>query len=63
MARYRPSREDFRARAAGASANLIPVYREIVSDTDTPVSAFAKLGGGAYSFLLESVVGGEKWAA
>jgi anthranilate synthase component 1 len=61
MARYTPSREEFRARAG--RANLIPVYREIVSDTDTPVSAFAKLGGEPYSFLLESVVGGEKWAA
>lgn len=41
--------------------NLIPVYREILADMDTPVSAFLKLGG-APSFLLESVVGGEKWA-
>jgi anthranilate synthase component 1 len=39
------------------------VYREVVADTDTPVSAFAKLGRGPYSFLLESVVGGDKWAA
>jgi anthranilate synthase component 1 len=39
------------------------VYREVLADTDTPVSAFAKLGRGAYSFLLESVVGGDKWAA
>src|SRR5438045_8067875 len=61
MGRYVPSREEFRAYAA--RGNLVPVYREIVADTDTPVSAFAKLGGGQYSFLLESVVGGEKWAA
>jgi len=39
------------------------VYRELLADTDTPVSAFAKLGRGPYSFLLESVVGGDKWAA
>ncbi|MEO8211908.1 MAG: anthranilate synthase component I [Myxococcales bacterium] len=39
------------------------VYREVVADSDTPVSAYAKLGRGPYSFLLESVVGGEKWAA
>ena len=39
------------------------VYREVLADTDTPVSAFAKLGRGPYSFLLESVVGGDKWAA
>jgi len=41
--------------------NLIPVYREILADLDTPVTAFLKIGG-APSFLLESVVGGEKWA-
>ncbi|HET6514881.1 MAG TPA: anthranilate synthase component I [Thermodesulfovibrionales bacterium] len=41
--------------------NLIPVYREILADMDTPVSAFLKIGGNP-SFLLESVVGGEKWA-
>ncbi|MBM4135296.1 MAG: anthranilate synthase component I [Nitrospira sp.] len=41
--------------------NLIPVYREILADTETPVSAYLKLGG-TPSFLLESVVGGEKWA-
>ena len=34
-----------------------------LADADTPVSVFAKLGRGPYSFLLESVVGGEKWAA
>jgi anthranilate synthase component 1 len=38
------------------------VYREWLADADTPVSLFAKLGRGPYSFLLESVVGGEKWA-
>ncbi|MCX5717678.1 MAG: anthranilate synthase component I [Nitrospirae bacterium] len=41
--------------------NLIPVYREILADIDTPVSAFLKIGKSP-SFLLESVVGGEKWA-
>lgn len=44
-----------------AKGNLIPVYREILADTETPVSAFLKLGGSP-SFLLESVEGGEKWA-
>src|SRR3954468_240230 len=39
------------------------VYREVVADSDTLVSAYAKLGRGPYSFLLESVVGGDKWAA
>jgi anthranilate synthase component 1 len=39
------------------------VYREELADSLTPVSAFARLGRSPYSFLLESVVGGEKWAA
>jgi anthranilate synthase component 1 len=56
-----PSREDFRALAQ--QGNLIPVYREVLADGDTPVSAYAKLGRRDHSFLLESVVGGEKWAA
>ena len=41
--------------------NLIPVYKEILGDVETPVSAFLKLRGKP-SFLLESVAGGEKWA-
>jgi anthranilate synthase component 1 len=45
-----------------AQGNLIPVYREIMADMDTPVSAFRKIDDGRYSFLLESIEGGEKWA-
>jgi anthranilate synthase component 1 len=41
--------------------NLIPVYREILGDLETPVSAYKKLRGQGCSFLLESVEGGEKW--
>jgi anthranilate synthase component I len=58
---YTPSREEF--VAAAARGNLIPVYRELLADGDTPVSAYAALGGGEHSFLLESVVGGATWAA
>src|SRR5437762_5107761 len=58
---HSPSLAEF--RAAASHGNLVPVWREIVLDGDTPVSAYAKLGRGPYSFLLESVVGGEKWAA
>src|SRR5689334_25092506 len=58
---YTPSREEF--VAAAARRNLIPVYRELLADADTPVSADAALGGGDHSFLLESVVGGATWAA
>src|SRR5262245_49635251 len=43
--------------------NLVPVYREIMADLLTPVSAFLKIGGHATeSFLLESVEGGERLA-
>jgi anthranilate synthase component 1 len=42
--------------------NLIPVYREINADMDTPVSAYLKIARGDYSFLLESVEGGERLA-
>jgi anthranilate synthase component 1 len=58
---YTPSREEF--VAAAARGNLIPVYRELLADGDTPVSAYAALGAGEHSFLLESVVGGANWAA
>ena len=57
---YKPTLEEFKKNAA--QGNLIPVYKEIVADLDTPVSAYMKIRGGDYSFLLESVEGGEKWA-
>lgn len=54
-----PNRETFYALAN--KGNLIPVYREIMADMDTPVSAFRKLDDGHFSYLLESIEGGEKW--
>ncbi|MBI2851993.1 MAG: anthranilate synthase component I [Chloroflexi bacterium] len=42
--------------------NLVPVYREILADLETPVSAFLKINRGGHSFLLESVEGGERLA-
>jgi anthranilate synthase component 1 len=48
-------------RTLSRRGNLIPVYREILADMDTPVSALLKVGG-TPCFLLESLVGGEKWA-
>lgn len=54
-----PGIDEFKALLK--EGNLIPVYTEILADLETPVSAFMKLGGSP-SFLLESVVGGEKWA-
>lgn len=54
-----PDQQTFAALAA--KGNLIPVYREIMADMDTPVTAFKKIDDGSYSFLLESIEGGEKW--
>ncbi|AEG02934.1 anthranilate synthase component I [Methylomonas methanica] len=41
--------------------NRIPVCREVLADLDTPLSAYLKLADGAYSYLFESVHGGEQW--
>ena len=54
-----PSRSDFRALAR--SGKLVPVYREVFADHDTPVSAFRKIDDGSFAFLLGGVEGGEKW--
>lgn len=58
MATYHPSREEFLRRAK--MGNMTPVYREVLADLETPVSAFRKITGGEFSFLLESVEGGER---
>ncbi|MEN8800467.1 MAG: anthranilate synthase component I, partial [Thiogranum sp.] len=39
----------------------IPVTREVLADLDTPLSTYLKLANGRYSYLFESVHGGEKW--
>ena len=57
--RYFPSPELFKEMAG--TSNTIPVYRDILADTETPVSAFMKIDDGGDAFLLESVEGGEKW--
>ena len=57
MTAITPSFETFR-RLAG-QGNMIPVYREIIADLETPVSAFMKIDNGDHAFLLESVEGGE----
>lgn len=41
--------------------NRIPVAREMLADFDTPLSTYLKLANAPYSYLLESVHGGEKW--
>ncbi|MGZ9190106.1 MAG: chorismate-binding protein, partial [Nitrospira sp.] len=57
---YSLTLDEFRALAA--EGNLIPLYREILADYETPVSAFAKIDQGPTAYLLESVAGGENWA-
>jgi anthranilate synthase component 1 len=52
-----------RFRQLAADGGLVPVWREILLDTDTPVSAFAKLRRGPFAFLLESApAGSETWS-
>jgi len=52
-----------RGIAHDTGARVVPVAREILLDTDTPVSTFAKIRRGAFGFLLESApAGGETWA-
>ncbi len=41
--------------------NRIPISQEVLADLDTPLSAYLKLADGAYSYLFESVHGGEQW--
>ena len=51
------------AREVAATGGLVPVWRDCLLDTDTPVSAFAKLRQPPFAFLLESApAGGETWA-
>ncbi len=40
--------------------NLVPIYYELMADLETPVSSYLKVAHGNYSFLLESVEGGER---
>ena len=57
---YYPSLEE--AKELSKQGNLIPLYREINADLETPVSAYLKIAEGPYSYLLESVEGGEQLA-
>src|SRR5215467_12061005 len=55
--RHRPTFEEFSELAKGYS--VVPVYRQLIGDTLTPVSAFCMIQEGDWSFLFESVIGGE----
>jgi anthranilate synthase component 1 len=56
--RYCPSLEEFRELAR--THTVVPVYRQLIGDMLTPVSAFCKILEGEWAFLFESVVGGER---
>src|ERR1700687_1359401 len=55
---YRPSLDEYLELAR--RHNLVPIYRQLIGDTLTPVSAFCKIQEGDWAFLFESVVGGER---
>ncbi len=57
---YQPTLDE--VRELSKEGNLVPVYHEIMADLETPVSAYLKIARGDYSFLLESVEGGEQLA-
>ncbi|MFA6141668.1 MAG: anthranilate synthase component I [Candidatus Omnitrophota bacterium] len=57
---YYPSKKEF--IALSKKGNLIPVYREMMADFETPLSCYSRIDSGDYSFLLESVEGGERIA-
>ena len=58
---YHPTLEEF--KVLKNQGYLVPIYREVAAGSDTPVSALLKVKRGGYSFLLESVEGGEQAAS
>ena len=57
---YYPTKKEFIKKTK--TGNLIPVYKEIIADTQTPVSAYKQIAhGDKFSFLLESVERGEQF--
>ena len=60
MGLYHPGFEQFKRHAR--RGNAVPVYRQLLGDTLTPVLAYARVATGDYAFLLESVIGGERIA-
>lgn len=55
---HRPRFEDFRELLGETS--IVPVYRQLLADTLTPVTAFRRIDEGSQGFLFESVIGGER---
>ena len=60
MSVYRPTLEEFRALAS--EYTIVPVWREVMGDLETPVSAIKKMAEGEHWFLLESAEHGERWS-
>ena len=60
MPTYHPTLDEVEKLAD--QGNIVPIYREINADLETPVSAYLKIARPPYSFLLESVEGGERIA-
>jgi len=56
---FQPSRDEFLRLAS--EYTLVPVWREVLGDLETPVGVYRKLGAEPNSFLLESVEQGERW--
>ena len=54
-----PNEKEYMALAAGH--DLVPVYKEVLADTETPVSVLQRFADSENAFLLESMEGGEKW--
>ena len=59
MPSFQPSRDEFLRLAS--EYTLVPVWREVLGDLETPVGVYRKLGAEPNSFLLESVEQGERW--
>jgi anthranilate synthase component 1 len=58
-----PTQSELRTRLDAGDAAVVPVWAEVLCDTQTPVGVFARLSAQAdTAVLLESVVGGERWA-
>jgi len=57
-----PTLEEVKELAKKGEGNLVPIFKEVPADLETPVTAFLKVQTGKYSFLLESVEGGERLA-
>ena len=57
---YFPTLQEVKTLSESGKGNLVPVYRSINADLETPVSAYLKVARGPYSYLLESVEGGER---